>query len=340
MALYVNTNVSSLNAQRKLTNSTNSLNVSYQRLASGLRINSAKDDAAGLLISNRLTSQINGLDQGNRNANDGIALAQTMEGALDETTTMLQRIRTLAVQAANGTYTDEDREALQQEVTQLCQEITRISEKTTYGGARILDGAEVTGGENSVLPDNLLGADGKLTFQVGANHDDTITLSLSCGFAMSGILTGSEISDLVPANEADATGDTTAQDNYQKAVNETGLISYDLNEGNGTAVMGLRWSVSTQDAAQATLENIDSFIQYVDAKRADLGAIQNRMESTIRNQSSISENESDARSRIRDTDFAAETAALTQNNIIQQASQSILAQANQRPQIALSLLSQ
>ena len=119
MALYVNTNVSSINAQRKLTNATNSLNVSYQRLASGFRINSAKDDAAGLMISDRLTSQINGLNQGNRNANDGIALAQTIEGALDETTNMLQRIRTLAVQSANGTNSKEDRLALQQEVTQL-----------------------------------------------------------------------------------------------------------------------------------------------------------------------------------------------------------------------------
>ena len=126
MALYVNTNVSSLNAQRKLTNATNNLNVSYQRLSSGLRINSSKDDAAGLQISDRLTSQINGLNQGNRNANDGIALAQTIEGALDETTNMLQRIRTLAVQAATGTNTEKDRQALQEEVTSLCQEITMV----------------------------------------------------------------------------------------------------------------------------------------------------------------------------------------------------------------------
>ena len=150
MALYVNTNVSSINAQRKLTNATNSLNTTYQRLASGLRINSAKDDAAGLQISDRLTSQINGLNQGNRNANDGIALAQVMEGALDETTNMLQRIRTLAIQAANGTNSSKDRESIQQEVTQLCTEITRIACKTTYAGEVVLQGA----GEDKITMKN------------------------------------------------------------------------------------------------------------------------------------------------------------------------------------------
>lgn len=316
MALYVNTNVSSLNAQRKLANSTLALNTSYQRLASGLRINSAKDDAAGLMISNRLTAQINGLDQGNRNANDGIALAQVMEGALDETTNMLQRIRTLAVQSANGTYSQDDRLALQQEVTHLCAEINRISEKTTFAGAVVLDG--VNG--NGVTTPNLLGETGIVSFQVGANHHDTINLSLDVAFKMSTI--------------GDTFGLTGVASNLTGS--DTGLIAYDKTADIRTA----RWSITNQGNAQATLENIDLFIQFVDSKRADLGAIQNRMESTIRNQSNISENESDARSRIRDTDFAAETAALTSNQIIQQASQSILAQANQRPTIAISLLQQ
>ncbi len=315
MALYVNTNVSSINAQRKLTNATNNLNVSYQRLASGLRINSAKDDAAGLMISNRLTSQINGLNQGNRNANDGIALAQTIEGALDETTNMLQRIRTLAVQAANGTNTDEDRKALQEEVTQLSVEISRIADKTTFAGAQVLYG---TVGDNNLLNNN-----GELFFQVGANANDLITLGMSIAFDMSGI---------ADALSLTATGVTAT-------AGQTGLISGGgYNAGVRNSIW--RWSVSTADMAQATLGNIDAFIQFVDSKRANLGAIQNRMESTIRNQASISENESDARSRIRDTDFASETAALTQNNIIQQASQTVLAQANQRPTIALSLLGQ
>ena len=308
MALYVNTNVSSINAQRKLTNATNSLNVSYQRLASGFRINSAKDDAAGLMISDRLTSQINGLNQGNRNANDGIALAQTIEGALDETTNMLQRIRTLAVQSSNGTNAQQDRDALQQEVDQLCAEINRIAKDTTFAGEQILDGA----GEG-LIPDN-----GNLIFHVGSNKDNRITLEWNEGFTISGIaeIAGNiTISNLVTADQS--------RGMYQPVPNSNA-----------------HFDIRTQCAANNVIALIDSFVQAVDSKRADLGAIQNRMEATIRNQSNISENESDARSRIRDTDFASETAALTQNNIIQQASQTVLAQANQRPTIALSLLGQ
>ena len=312
MALYVNTNVSSINAQRKLTNATNSLNVSYQRLASGLRINSAKDDAAGLQIADRLTSQINGLNQGNRNTNDGIALAQTIEGALDETTNMLQRIRTLAVQSANGTNTQADRDALQQEVTSLSNEITRIAKQTTFAGATVLNGKYVQNGNSK----SLIPADGKMVFQVGANAGDTLNLVWDKPFTMTGIATQAGIKLDVPAN-----------------AKSTGLI---MSAQNAKSLA--RWSVSTAEAATATLKNIDAFIQLVDSKRSELGALQNRMESTIRNQANISENEADARSRIRDTDFASETAALTQNNIIQQASQSVLAQANQRPTIALSLL--
>ncbi len=161
MSLYVNTNVTSLNALRMLSNSTNSLDTSYKRLASGLRINSAKNDAAGLQISNRLTSQINGLNQGNRNAQDGISYSQTAEGVMDEMTNMYQRIRTLALQSANGTNSDDDRHALQQEVGQLCSEIDRISKDTTFGGQNILEGND------------------SIDFQVGADHDQTITLSFT-----------------------------------------------------------------------------------------------------------------------------------------------------------------
>ena len=354
MALYVNTNVSSLNAQRKLSNSTNALNVSYQRLASGFRINSSKDDAAGLQISDRLTAQINGLNQGNRNANDGIALAQTVEGALDETTAMLQRIRVLAVQSANGTNTTSDRKALQEEVTQLCAEISRIAVKTTFAGAQVLDGKP---NANANPPDNsLLNADGFIIFQVGANAHDTLSLDLSQGFTMQGISngTGSTPKQHQVTGPAGGAGTTiNKNDSFETDADaNTGLIiqgtaneNITINAGQNDVttkmtVTGARFSVSTADLSQGTLKTIDAFIQFVDSKRASLGALQNRMESTIRNQSSISENESDARSRIRDTDFAEETARLTQNNIIQQASQTILAQANQRPQIALSLLSQ
>ena len=332
MALYVNTNVSSINAQRKLANSTLALNTSYQRLSSGLRINSSKDDAAGLQIADRLTAQINGLNQGNRNANDGIALAQTIEGALDETTNMLQRIRTLAVQAANGTNTEKDRKALQEEVDSLCQEITRIGYKTTFAGAHVLmsQGAKNTangapGAAGAKDLDTLKNANGQYYFQVGANSQDMITLQMKNGFHMKGIMS---MLGLQP--------NTVEQSDKMSKAGENGKTGLYMSAANKWSA--LRWVVATPSCAQVTLKNIDSFIEKIDSQRAALGAVQNRMESTIRNQSSIAENESDARSRIRDTDFASETAALTQNQIIQQASQTILSQANQRPTVALSLL--
>ena len=323
MALYVNTNVSSINAQRKLANSTLALNTSYQRLSSGLRINSSKDDAAGLQIADRLTSQINGLNQGNRNANDGIALAQTIEGALDETTNMLQRIRTLAVQAANGTNTEKDRKALQEEVDSLCQEITRIGYKTTFAGAHVLMSQGAKNGQTPL--DTLKNANGQYYFQVGANSQDMITLQMKNGFHMKGIMS---MLGLQPG--------TVEQGNKMSKAGENGKNGLYMSGNDKWSA--LRWVVVTASCAQATLKNIDTFIEKIDSQRAALGAVQNRMESTIRNQSSIAENESDARSRIRDTDFASETAALTQNQIIQQASQTILSQANQRPTVALSLL--
>lgn len=295
MSIYVNTNVTSLNTTNKLSKATNSLDTTYKRLSSGYRINSAKDDAAGLQISDRLTSQINGLKQGNRNANDGIALAQTAEGALDEVHTMLQRIRTLSVQAANGTNTTADRNSIQGEVSQLCSEINRIACKTTFGKQEILSGAGK----------GLVGADGKIAFQVGANANDTTSVSLSSGFTIEQMKTaaGSTITTVVDADKR-----------------------------------GKTFDVSTASKAQAVLADIDSFIGFVDKKRGEFGAVQNRLESTISNQSNIAENESDARSRIRDTDYAEEAANLSQQNIIQQAATSMLTQANSRPQIALSLL--
>lgn len=295
MSIYVNTNVTSLNTTNKLSKATNSLDTTYKRLSSGYRINSAKDDAAGLQISDRLTSQINGLKQGNRNANDGIALAQTAEGALDEVHTMLQRIRTLSVQAANGTNTSADRTSIQGEVSQLCSEINRIACKTTFGKQEILSGAGK----------GLVGADGKIAFQVGANANDTTSVSLSSGFTIEQMKTaaGSTIATVVDADNR-----------------------------------GKTFDVSTASKAQAVLADIDSFIGFVDKKRGEFGAVQNRLESTISNQSNIAENESDARSRIRDTDYAEEAANLSQQNIIQQAATSMLTQANSRPQIALSLL--
>ncbi len=306
MAIYVNTNVSSLNSNRQLGKATHSLDTTYKRLSSGLRINSAKDDAAGLQISDRLTSQINGLNQGNRNANDGIALAQTAEGALDEVTNMLQRIRTLSLQSANGTNTTADRGAIQAEVNQLCAEIGRISCKTTFAGKQILCGNSAGAAAGNGLINNA----GKVAFQVGANANDTIEIDLKNSFVLSKL---------------------------QSSLQLTGDQAVIANAGNGTN--GFKsFTVSTAANAQKTLAVIDDYIAYVDKKRGELGAVQNRLESTIANQSNIAENESDARSRIRDTDYAEEAANLSQQTIVQQAASSMLTQANSRPQIALSLL--
>ncbi|PNW67091.1 flagellin [Aeromonas veronii] len=297
MSMYINTNVSSLNAQRNLMNSSKSLDTAYTRLASGLRINSAKDDAAGLQISNRLTSQINGLDQGNRNANDGISLAQTAEGAMDEVTGMLQRIRTLAQQSANGSNSTDDRSALQKEVNQLGEEIDRISKNTTFAGTNLFD------------------ADAKkFDFQVGADANQKIGFTLD---KMDILSIATRITTKVDVDDKGTKKDVKAIFTGGKAGNI---------------------DISTAAGAQEVLAATDAMIGAVDDKRAELGAVQNRLDSTIRNQSNISENVSAARSRIRDADFATETANMTKQNILQQAASSILAQANQRPQSALSLL--
>lgn len=288
------TNTSVINATRYLNKSQSKLDTIYKRLSSGLRINSAKDDAAGLQISNRLTSQIDGLKQGNKNAATGLAFSQTVEGALDETTEMLQKIRTLANQAATGTNTTAERTAIQSQVDQLCSEITRISCKTTFAGQKVLAGAGK----------GLVAADGKVTFQVGANANDTISVSLSAGFSMIGIA-------------------TMAKSASTALIDHNGIKSF---------------SVSTAASAQSTLENIDKFIASVDASRGQLGAVQNRLESTISNQENIVENETEARSKIRDTDYAEEAANLTAQNIIQQMASAMLTQGNARGQIALQLL--
>mmetsp|Transcript_17741 Transcript_17741/g.23042 ORF Transcript_17741/g.23042 Transcript_17741/m.23042 type:complete len:275 (+) Transcript_17741:111-935(+) len=273
MGLFVNTNVSSLNAQRQLFDSSNRLGTSFERLSSGFRINRAADDAAGLQITDRLTTQVQGLNQAVRNANDAISLSQTAEGALGEVTNSLQRIRTLAVQSQNGINTSADRTALQKEVSALKTEISRISSTSQFAGVDILSGSY------------------SAAFLVGANGGQTISVNLSrtSGFGASGL----SIASLSVANIADAS---------------------------------------------AALTSITEAISTIGGVRADLGALQNRFQSTIRNLSNISENVAGARSRIRDTDFATETANLTRNQIVQQASLTVLSQANQRPQSALQLL--
>ncbi len=275
MALTINTNVASLNAQRNLGTSQSALSKSMQRLSSGLRINSAKDDAAGLAISDRMTAQIRGLNQAARNANDGISLAQTAEGALQETTNILQRMRELAVQSANDTNTSSDRTSLQAEVSSLIAEIDRIAETTSFNGKVLLDSGQT-------------GALGSAIFHVGANADQTITVEVD-----------------------DATASALG-------VNAT--------------------TVATQAGANSAISSIDEALKAVDESRGKLGAVQNRFESTIANLNNVSENLSAARSRILDADIAQETSAMTKSNILQQAGVAILAQANQSPQLALSLL--
>lgn len=269
MALYVNTNVSSLGAQRNLNKSTKLLESSYQKLSSGFRINSAKDDAAGLQIVDRMTAQINGLTQGNRNANDGISFCQTAEGALDEVTNMLQRMRTLAVESVNGTNSADERTALQEEVTQLTEEVNRIGTQTKFGKNKAVF------------------ADETMAIQVGAYNGNSINITLK---SMSAILGGS-------------------------------ISAISVSAGSG-----------------ATIDTIDNMLASLDSYRASLGASQNRLESSISNQENVIENVSDARSRIRDVDYASETANLTAQQILQQASTSILSQANMKAQVALSLL--
>ena len=272
MSMFVNTNVSSLNAQRQLFDVSNSLSTSFERLSSGFRINSAADDAAGLQITDRLTSQVQGLNQAVRNANDAISLSQTAEGALQETTNALQRIRTLAVQAQNGINSSADRVALQEEVSALRLEMSRIGSTTEFGGVSLL-----TGGFSA-------------TFLVGANAGQKISVNLS------------------------------------------------RSGGFGASGLGIDGTVLSAGAASAMLSDIDSALSVIGSTRAELGALQNRFQSTIRNLSNIAENVSAARSQIKDTDFATETANLTRNQIIQQASTTVLSQANQRPQAALQLL--
>ncbi len=279
MSLYVNTNTSSINAQRQLAKSTKAQDSSYQKLASGFRINSAKDDAAGLQISDRMTAQINGLTQGNRNANDGISFAQTAEGALDEVTNMLQRMRTLAVQAENGTNSADERTALNAEVTQLKDEINRIGSQTKFGK------------NLSVFSDNA-----SFTLQVGAYSGNTISFQT---FSMSKVLGTSAL---------------------------------------GVGLTDLNLAATANYGVSGNIDKIDAMLKNVDSYRATLGAVQNRLESSISNQENVIENVSDARSRIRDVDYASETAKMTQQSILQQASTSILSQANMKSQIALSLL--
>ena len=285
MALTINTNVTSLNAQRNLSKTQEALTVSVQRLSTGLRINSAKDDAAGLAISEKLRTQVTGFTVATRNTNDGISLAQTAESSLVEVSNNLQRIRELAVQAKNGTNSSEDRTALNNEVTALKEEIARIGKSANYNGITLLNGA---GGDSN---------NGQIVIQVGALSTETITADLS----------SANISALGGGN-----------------------ITSAGNAGAG--------NVSDANAAGVLIADVDSALIKVNSARASLGAIQNRFSSVVNSLGNSIEAATASRSRVLDADFAQETANLTKSQILQQAGVAQLSQANQLPQVVLSLL--
>jgi len=273
MAITVNTNVTSLKAQKNLNSSSSGLATSMERLSSGLRINSAKDDAAGLAISNRLNSQVRGLEVGMRNANDAISIAQIAEGAMQEQTNMLQRMRDLTVQSENGANSDADRTALKSEIDQLANEIDAIGTTTAFGTTKLMQGGFSGTG---------------LGFQVGAQDGEDVRVVV-------------------------------------KKTDKTSL-----------SVGGLLNATSANRAS--SLAAIDKAISTIDAQRGDLGAIQNRLSHNISNSANTQANVADAKSRIVDVDFAKETSTMTKNQVLQQTGSAMLAQANQLPQVALSLL--
>ncbi|MCX8905021.1 flagellin [Vibrio parahaemolyticus] len=376
MAITVNTNVAALVAQRHLTSATDMLNQSMERLSSGKRINSAKDDAAGLQISNRLQSQIRGLDVAVRNANDGISIMQTAEGAMNEVTNIMQRMRDLSLQSANGSNSQAERTALQEEVTALNDELNRIAETTSFGGRKLLNGAF-----------------GKSSFQIGAASGEAVQIELKSmrtdGLDMGGfsyVAQGRADSDWqVKENANDLTmsftnrsgetekiqinakaGDDIEElatyingqtDKVTASVNEKGQLqifmagedtagtisfSGDLASELGMSLKGYdavnNLNITTVGGAQQAVAVLDTAMKFVDSQRAELGAYQNRFNHAINNLDNIHENLAASNSRIQDTDYAKETTQMVKQQILQQVSTTILAQAKQAPNLALTLL--
>ncbi|MDA0119575.1 flagellin [Vibrio sp. T11.5] len=376
MAITVNTNVSAMTAQRYLTNATDMLNQSLERLSSGNRINSAKDDAAGLQISNRLESQMRGLDVAMRNANDGISIMQTAEGAMNETTNLLQRMRDLSLQSANGSNSRAEREALQEEMAALNDELNRIAETTSFGGRKLLNGSFASS-----------------SFQIGGSSGEAVQLSLknmrSDSIEMGGFsyisagkadnnwqvsqgsqtlvmeytnAEGLQESIQIEAKVGDdieelATYINGQTDKVSASVNEDGQLQVFVSgkETSGTISfsgslagelqMGLagyeavdNLDISNVGGAQRAVSVIDTALKYVDGHRAELGAMQNRFNHAINNLGNINENLAASNSRIKDTDYAKETTQMLKQQILQQVSTSILAQAKQQPNLALTLL--
>ena len=386
MAQVINTNSMSLNAQRNLSTSGNSLATTIQRLSSGLRINSAKDDAAGLAISERFGTQIRGTDVAIRNANDGISLAQVAEGSLTEVGNNLQRIRELAVQASNATNSTSDRKALQAEVEQLVSEIDRVAKQSDFNGTKLLDGSFTSQlfqvGANagqSIAINNVVDAKadalGNAKF-AAASTGATITVTTE----LSGVVINGAAIGTIPAKDNTADFSAAAAAAINSKIGETGVYAEVVTTAGtpdthalkltsveadrdlvitGAPVPGFTLStvaaptavaaaatgkfvkdlnVSTYVGAQQALEIVDKALNSINSTRADLGAVQNRFTSVVANLQTSSENLASSRSRIRDTDFAKETAELTRTQILQQAGTAMLAQANQVPQNVMSLL--
>ncbi|CAG19324.1 flagellin [Photobacterium profundum] len=392
MAVTVNTNVSAMTAQRYLGQATEATGKSMERLSTGSKINSAKDDAAGLQISNRLMTQSRGLDVAVRNANDGISMAQTAEGSMQETTSILQRMRDLSLQSSNGSNSSDDRKAIQQEVTALKDEINRIAETTSFGGTKLMNG---TFGSRSIqvgadsgeavqltLTDTRADAMGSKVVQGGGAADANGLLAPGAGAVKSdwtvekgdklsingtdvNVKTGDDIEELATKinGAVDGINASVATVNVKGAdgkiseervlqlVADSGDKGITFDEGStlqtklGLDSPAASGKTTVQDidvtsvgGSQQAVAVLDNALKQIDSDRANLGASQNRLSHTINNLENVNENVSASNSRIRDTDFAKETTEMTKNQILSQASSSILAQAKQAPQAALSLL--
>jgi len=307
----INTNTLSLMTQNNLTKSQSSLGSAIERLSSGLRINSAKDDAAGQAIANRFTSNINGLTVAARNANDGISLSQTAEGALSEINNNLQRIRDLTVQAQNSSNSASDVDSIQAEVNERMKEVDRVTKQTDFNGIKVLN----TGASSSTY-----------NFQVGAKDAETIGIKISSSDSFNLAAAGS--SGTVLNTKAMASGTDTVNGNART----TEAVGFDVLKGKVTG------GATGAAAGSTPLADIDAAIKSVDSQRSLLGASQNRFESTITNLNNTVSNLSSARSRIQDSDYATEVSNMSRSQILQQAGSSVLAQANQVPQTMLSLL--
>ncbi|PTO61428.1 flagellin [Vibrio splendidus] len=376
MAITVNTNVSALVAQRNLSNANNMLNQSLERLASGSRINSAKDDAAGLQISNRLEAQMSGIDVAVRNANDGISIMQTAEGAMNETTNIMQRMRDLSLQASNGSNSQSERTAIQEEVTALNDELNRIAETTSFGGKKLLNGsfgsssfqiggssgeAVQIGLKNMRTDDINMGGfsyvangmasdswavksnqnDMTMSFTDRSGQPQEITINAKAGDDVEELATYiNGQTDFVSASVNDEgqlqiymSGEDTAG-----TISFSGSLASELSMSAGYYESVDDINVTDVGGAQRAVSILDTAMKYVDSHRSELGAMQNRFDHAINNLENVHENLATSNSRIKDTDYAKETTQMLKQQILQQVSTTILAQAKQAPNLALTLL--